>query len=1196
MTGSKISILIYFLCIVIFSSVLAQSPDVGRILIGAQRNVTNPTTEYIYNSNFNPADGSIGFDAVVFNAGTQVSKDDTVDVTCLNEFDGEPGYTQLTFNTVNLPPGRDSGSVPFSVVRAGRAAAVRCYGISIGFLQCPATTNLTIPQPEFCRQTSLSEPVTITQRPSPVVSVCERVSFIPASSQTATFQVALSEAVKSTNVTVTCQQEQNFANLNYCQQPGVTCCQSNNIISVTPNVMTPGQTTATMNYQISRSNNQPTCVGVRCQANSNGLLPEGYFQYQASSSQDSSSEGLIQTLVPVLNVEPQYLTVYNTSFQSVLYLAASTNVPFQCQAAVVDSLQEALLKALPANIDCSFIFANTTTTTVPTTTMVNPTTGNSTSPANTTTPVPTTPPVDLSSPWLAVDNSFTVTSDTKFHVVRTRRELEVVSAVQEVVVTTCCSMATDPTSSYSDLKVASVAVAQLEPHRNNTGGVTSGASEEERFVVNPAYREVAPCPCDLTYLACDINCCCDQECTEADQLTFSGCIPGRLGGRDPDPDLRSCRSDHFPKDDWFPLMCVQFESNALLGEFYTKADKLTSVNEVNNKLLEEGKRSVYTYRETESRFTDLAEVNGYTEGSNILTILPQGGAGNLLLPRLTTSGRCLDSSPVQFLRDSESTCTRTLTPATCSDLTPFSARVYVQGGSVSIPACPGSFSISTDGRSLQVQFVDVRVNYHCASASATTAYIRDSNSVFSDLVSPQTVYSFPASLAGVNCTDLCGEDSACLGYNQGRGEAGMSSLPSRCPTDSGFELHPTPVYRAGSGTCDNVVLEVRYGFTWAGQSITGLTADLVMGSVQLAGGQAVVSQKFAVTFTHDYSGPANQTDNYLNMTTVYRRSGRPGYDFGGRVATGCSSVNVTTGVSSPVDQGEVSQMAVWSPGAEGLCEKAGRRFLMFGDDVQSSCVLRLAFNDINTCDSLRGLVLNHLNVLMPANVIGRYGYNSLDVNNNNWIGILREDPFPATTTTAPTTTATTTTTNLSNVTMTNLPTIADNITFDPLSVRGGVCRDIVSGIHLEVLYAETGRNNHYPLLEVVGAAVRYTVSNWSMWCVGPNAGRCHRDSTTTQPFLLTSSVQFTRVSPTTPQPPILFYQIHDKETCDSDTCYRFFDDFDTSMCHYDTCWHELFYPITQGYQGSEGVNYTRGFSLLFLLFVLGYVSVTKPWK
>ena len=83
--------------------------------------------------------------------------------------------------------------------------------------------------------------------------------------------------------------------------------------------------------------------------------------------------------------------------------------------------------------------------------------------------------------------------------------------------------------------------------------------------------------------------------------------------------------------------------------------------------------------------------------------------------------------------------------------------------------------------------------------------------------------------------------------------------------------------------------------------------------------------------------------------------------------------------------------------------------------------------------------------------------------------------------------------------------------------------------------------------------------------------------------------------------------MHNKETCDSDSCYRFFEDFDTTLCHYDTCWHELLYPMTRAYQpyplapangyygyGSE--IYTRAVALVFLLFILGYLAITKPWR
>ena len=36
---------------------------------------------------------------------------------------------------------------------------------------------------------------------------------------------------------------------------------------------------------------------------------------------------------------------------------------------------------------------------------------------------------------------------------------------------------------------------------------------------------IGQCPCDLTGNACDVNCCCDEDCTADDKLAFSQCLP-----------------------------------------------------------------------------------------------------------------------------------------------------------------------------------------------------------------------------------------------------------------------------------------------------------------------------------------------------------------------------------------------------------------------------------------------------------------------------------------------------------------------------------------------------------------------------------------------------------------------------------------------------------------------------------------------
>ncbi|KAK7475650.1 hypothetical protein BaRGS_00033076, partial [Batillaria attramentaria] len=776
-----------------------------------------------------------------------------------------------------------------------------------------------------------------------------------------------------------------------------------------------------MSYELS---GEGTCRTVQCEAVSDAQV-DGYLQYDAVTSKGPGSLAVFRYKDRgEIRMEPRLFQVYSTTFQSVLILdvADSASVPFQCHATVVSTIAEALQSVESPN--CAFVNGNP------------------------------------SSPWIAVDNSFSVERDLKHHVVRTSRKLLVIAPVVEVVVTTCCAVTNS--SRYTDLSVAAVAVADLQPLvcANCSGGVTSGDAGSERFIVNPAYIEVAPCPCDLTYKACDVECCCDDECTDTQRETFTSCIPGLAGGQGRGTDLRDCKSKHFPKDDWFPLTCVEFETNALLGEFYFDTGKLSTPTSTSNKVASE--TILFTYRDTESRYTDLLPNTLYKDGSKIVTIYgesPQAVYGIFSLPQVSPSGQCIDTAPVRFLRDSMASCTRTLSPSSCADFTPFSARIYLQASSLFQPACPRSFRVSATGVPTGDD-VNVGVNYLCSSDA--TSYVKSSTR-YSDLFDEHAVYSFNPGLQNQNCTEAC-EDQACYSYNTGKGETTAVPLPDRCSFDSSYDLPPVPSYDSSSGICLNAVLEVRYQITWEGAAIAGITADIIIGNVSDVGSNVGVSQVFNVTFVHSYTGSSNQTDNYQNLTTAYVRSGRPGYDFGKPLATGCGSVNATDGTFQ-VDESEEKQMAVWSPGVTGLCQDAKRRFLTFGDDVTSSCKLRLSLQEVRDCDALKKLVLNHLNVLMPASVVGRIGYNSPEYQ-NMWLSIL-------------------------------------------------------SGIHLQILYAETGRSNRYPLLEVIGASVSYSLSNWSMSCVGPKSARCRNDSVQPQTFLLTSSVGFTRVSATTPEKPIL---------------------------------------------------------------------------
>uniref|UniRef100_A0A3Q3F247 Tectonic family member 2 n=1 Tax=Labrus bergylta TaxID=56723 RepID=A0A3Q3F247_9LABR len=84
------------------------------------------------------------------------------------------------------------------------------------------------------------------------------------------------------------------------------------------------------------------------------------------------------------------------------------------------------------------------------------------------------------------------------------------------------------------------------------------ASDNNTVIPNQVYQPLGSCPCDLTFRACDVRCCCDKECSSEDlELFASHCLPGPFGGQmitDPDYQCSVQSSDNSP--DWFPFLCM----------------------------------------------------------------------------------------------------------------------------------------------------------------------------------------------------------------------------------------------------------------------------------------------------------------------------------------------------------------------------------------------------------------------------------------------------------------------------------------------------------------------------------------------------------------------------------------------------------------------------------------------------------------
>ncbi|XP_041348433.1 tectonic-2-like isoform X2 [Gigantopelta aegis] len=850
--------------------------------------------------------------------------------------------------------------------------------------------------------------------------------------------------------------------------------------------------------------------------------------------------------VPV-SLLPESTPIYSSMFKAFLVvdkaLTENEGVSFECRAVVLNSTDDAFGQLRKPQ--CNFtLLINTTSTTSVTTTTTTATTN-----------------------WNPDQFSILFKQGQIFKTITVTRILPVTKAVTELVVLTCCVR--DPPV-YSNQSAAMLVTAVLQPDYcdNCTGGPRKGSDNEQTVIRNPAFREVAPCACDLTFKHCDINCCCDKDCSEDDKKIFSGCIPGLPGGQPAPVERYKCASNHTLKEDWFPLMCVMFEENGFLGYFHGDVPKLATDGDFNSKLSKQ--KNLFTFREKEKRFQDEnSALRGYRDGSSIQTFSRDAGTlrlpsrGILTLPQRTGTGACSDLISVRFFRDINTDCVRSLTAALCRDNSFFSSVMYVESSNT-INRQAYRVLMQYGGNNNTITKTDVK--YYCTDD--VSQYIRSSNPA-----SPVTSRQFfNPPITAENCSYPC-QEPRCLEYNKN-----TSPPPplQRCSWDTGVGTPPRgPVWIRSANVCSYPVLSLDYKFTWTETSIVQLDAVLILANnvSVITDNPPVLTQKVSVSFQHKVP-----VVNSTNRNEPFSRSGNPGYDFEKPVLSGCPD-NVTSDFQY-METNVSQQMAVWKPDVDGFCNSQKRQTLKFGVDIQSACKLRLTLEDINNCSALKTQILNHLSILMPSAYLGRYGVSD-PRNLTHWVTVMRDIPFYIF--------------NVENQTNVQVPSNSNEsyIAVNVVDFIKGVCANITNGIHLDIMYGESGRARDYPIREIVGARVGFTVTNWQFSCTSPGTFACLNNNLLTRTFLLTSSVRFIKVPASTPPEPIKFYTSH-PATCYSDSCLRYFADYDQTICHYDTCWRELLYPLTDSYT-AEPPLYTLGFSLVLVIFSVAYFMITRPW-
>ncbi|XP_037673219.1 tectonic-2 isoform X2 [Choloepus didactylus] len=184
---------------------------------------------------------------------------------------------------------------------------------------------------------------------------------------------------------------------------------------------------------------------------------------------------------------------------------------------------------------------------------------------------------------------------------------------------------------------------QVEIYANSS--LTHNASENVTAIPNQVYQPLGRCPCNLTAGACDVRCCCDQECSpDLTELFRQSCFTGVFGG-DVEPASDQLCSVPAPRGapDWFPLLCVQSPraTAPFLGLFHRGA------------VSPKQDSSFELYLQTDVKdFSDF----GYKQGDPVMTV----EKAYFTVPQVSLTGQCVQNAPVAFLRNFDVTCITSL--------------------------------------------------------------------------------------------------------------------------------------------------------------------------------------------------------------------------------------------------------------------------------------------------------------------------------------------------------------------------------------------------------------------------------------------------------------------------------------------------------------------------------------------------------
>ncbi|XP_036360308.1 tectonic-3-like [Octopus sinensis] len=457
------------------------------------------------------------------------------------------------------------------------------------------------------------------------------------------------------------------------------------------------------------------------------------------------------------------------------------------------------------------------------------------------------------------------------------------------------SQVTNDTNSTTSSITTLSSVTKRAVTKAETTSVTKAPLPTQPPTDIPPNTDIGSCPCDLTAHGCDVNCCCDSDCSSDDQQAFSHCI-----AFNPIIDDRLCFPENLMtvnvyfktnvSDDG--ILCIYYDNKAERN-FY-KNPKLVTTEEM---FLEYEKRySGPSYKVQEPKAPTFGDF--YKSGNSIYILGSDYVAGYFTLPTTLATGFCVDNNPAAYLVDKTQQCVRDLKSLDeeCEISPRISAYSYFE-----------DFKIVVTPKVFEESFLKMLLN---KTADTFDSGSKSANQLGLDL------YNSNYTIAISNVT-LCSE-SGCFDPSEFN-----SSANQFAPMLSGSR-------------CTNVVNKVVYRFIHNG-TYGIISVRVTLNLIDLTQSDLPFTQ----TFTTEFHELAAEDDTY------FRRSGNPGYLKGEPLLAG-TKINLPTGRSIiNLSSDRTNWLTIPQPSPDGSCSGKNRVPVNFGVDMRSGCSLKLKLSDLS---------------------------------------------------------------------------------------------------------------------------------------------------------------------------------------------------------------------------------------------------------